>query len=95
MSSMIVAASVTWVAKLLDWLWFRPRKLEKILRKQGLNGNPYRPFLGDLRDMIKFMKADQSRTIELSDDVLPHIFSYYHQTIDKYGKNYQKYLFMY
>ncbi|EYU26263.1 hypothetical protein ABFS82_08G196500 [Erythranthe guttata] len=87
LTSIVVAASITWAVKLLNWVWFRPRKLEKILRQQGLNGNPYRPFLGDLGDMIKFMKAEQPKTIELFDDILPHIFAYYHQIVTKYGEN--------
>ncbi|KAK6132568.1 hypothetical protein DH2020_033670 [Rehmannia glutinosa] len=46
------AASITWALKLLNWLWFKPRKLEKFLREQGPNGNPYRPFLGVLEDFV-------------------------------------------
>ncbi|KAL7103825.1 hypothetical protein ACP275_08G203500 [Erythranthe tilingii] len=32
-------------------------------------------------------KAEKSKTIQLSDDTLPHIFGYYYQTIKNYGKN--------
>ncbi|KAI3465946.1 hypothetical protein Pfo_022609 [Paulownia fortunei] len=81
LTSIFVAASITWAVKLLNWLWFRPRKLEKLLRKQGLNGNPYRPFLGDFKDYIKVIKAEQRRSIKLSDDILPHIFAYYHEIL--------------
>ncbi|KAI3466001.1 hypothetical protein Pfo_022664 [Paulownia fortunei] len=87
LTSIVVAASVTLAVKLLNWLWFRPRKLEKFLRKQGLNGNPYRPFLGDLKDMFKIIKAEQPRSIELSDHILPHIFAYFHRILTKYGQN--------
>ncbi|KAI3466004.1 hypothetical protein Pfo_022667 [Paulownia fortunei] len=87
LTSMVVAASITWAVKLINLLWFRPRKLEKFLREQGLNGNPYRPFLGDLKDYIKVVKAEQPRSIKLSDDTLPHIFAYYHQILTKYGQN--------
>ncbi|KAI3466003.1 hypothetical protein Pfo_022666 [Paulownia fortunei] len=87
LTSIIVAAFAKWAVKSLNWLWFRPRKLEKFLRKQGLNGNPYRPFLGDLKDYIAVMKAHQRRSIKLSDDTLPHILAYYHQIYTKYGQN--------
>ncbi|KAI3466002.1 hypothetical protein Pfo_022665 [Paulownia fortunei] len=87
LASMVVAASVTWAVKLLNWLWFRPRKLEKFLRKQGLDGHTYRPFLGDLKDYVKVMKAEQARSIKLSDDTLPHMFGYYYQILTKYGQN--------
>ncbi|KAK6132447.1 hypothetical protein DH2020_033824 [Rehmannia glutinosa] len=88
LTSIVVAASITWALKLLNWLWFKPKKLEKFLREQGLNGNPYRPFLGDLKDLIRVKRAKQQRSIKLmSDDTLQHIFMYYHQTLTKYGKN--------
>ncbi|KAL7103826.1 hypothetical protein ACP275_08G203600 [Erythranthe tilingii] len=87
LTSILVAASVTWAVKVLNWVWFRPRKLEKFLREQGLNGKPYRPFLGDLKDYVTAVKSEQRRTIELSDDIIPHIFTYYHEIINKYGEN--------
>ncbi|KAK6132446.1 hypothetical protein DH2020_033823 [Rehmannia glutinosa] len=88
LTSIVVAASITWALKLLNWLWFKPRKLEKLLREQGLNGNPYRPFLGDLKDLIRVKKATQQRSIKImSDDIIQQIFAYYHQTVTKYGQN--------
>ncbi|KAL8046727.1 hypothetical protein ABFX02_08G192809 [Erythranthe guttata] len=87
LTSILVAASVTWAVKLLNWVWFRPRKLEKFLREQGLNGKPYRPFLGDLKDYVTAAKSERRRrTIKLSDDIIPHLFTYYHEIINKYGK---------
>ncbi|KAL8544469.1 hypothetical protein ACS0TY_004866 [Phlomoides rotata] len=85
--SIIVAASATWFVKLLDFLWFRPRKIEKILRNQGLDGSPYRPFLGDLKDYIRVIKEKQSRSIEFLDDILPHIYGYYHSILTNHGPN--------
>lgn len=82
--SMVVAA---WVAKLLNMLWFRPRKLEKFLREEGFRGNSYRPFLGDMKDYVKATETEQARSIGLSDDIIPHVFGYYHGIISKYGKN--------
>lgn len=32
---------------LVKWAWLRPKKLEKLLREQGLQGNPYRLLVGD------------------------------------------------
>ncbi|XP_057796024.1 cytochrome P450 CYP72A219-like [Salvia miltiorrhiza] len=87
LTSVVVAASIACAVNLLNLLWIRPRKLEKLLRNQGLNGNPYRPILGDTRDYAKAMKAQQLRSIQLSDDILPHVFGYFHTILDKYGPN--------
>ncbi|KAK6132444.1 hypothetical protein DH2020_033821 [Rehmannia glutinosa] len=88
LTTIVVATFIIWALKLLNWLWFKPRKMEKLLREQGLNGNPYRPFLGDLKDLIRVKNATQQRSIKLmSDDTLQHIFTYFHQTVTKYGQN--------
>ncbi|KAK6132571.1 hypothetical protein DH2020_033673 [Rehmannia glutinosa] len=86
LAPILILVSITMTVKVLNWVWFRPRKLERFLRKQGLHGNPYRVFLGDLKDFITVMKTEQPKTIELSDDVPPHIFPYYTNVMDKYGK---------
>lgn len=86
LTSIVVAALITYAVKLLNLLWLRPRKLEKLLRNQSLNGNPYRPFLGDAKDYAAAMKAEQLRSIQLSDDILPHIFGYFHTILKQYGK---------
>lgn len=77
-----VAASV----KLLNWMWFRPRKLEKFLRKQGVKGNSYRPVVGDLKDFIRASRAEQPKFIQLSDNIVPHIFPYHNAYLSNYGK---------
>ncbi|KAL8046731.1 hypothetical protein ABFX02_08G192825 [Erythranthe guttata] len=86
-TTLIVAVCAKWAVKLVNWLWFKPRELEKILRQQGLNGTPYRPFLGDVKNMMRLNEADKRKTINLSDDTSPHVFGYYYQIIAKYGKN--------
>ncbi|KAL7143514.1 hypothetical protein ABFS83_08G195900 [Erythranthe nasuta] len=86
--SLAMAASITCAAKLINFLWLKPRKLEKFLRNQGLHGTPYRPFIGDLKEMTKAIKAAQPKSIELSDeDTSPHIFAYYYDILKKYGNN--------
>ncbi|KAK4484639.1 hypothetical protein RD792_007228 [Penstemon davidsonii] len=87
LTSFLVLASITIAVKLLNWVWFRPKKLEKFLRKQGLDGNPYRLLLGDMNDLIKVIKSEQSKSIQLSDDLPSHIMPYYQQIIHKYGQN--------
>ncbi|KAH6771534.1 hypothetical protein C2S52_016337 [Perilla frutescens var. hirtella] len=86
-TSIVVAALVKWGVKLLNWVWFRPRKLEKFLREQGMNGTCYSPFLRDVRDCISSMTDEQPKTLQLSDDILPHLYRCYMQNLSKYGEN--------
>ncbi|KAF3685202.1 Cytochrome [Capsicum annuum] len=74
--------------KLLNWAWFKPKKLEKCLRKQGLKGNSYKLIFGDLKELSKSLEVAKSKPLNVSDDDLaPRLFPYYVETIKKYGKN--------
>lgn len=90
---LIVAPLVLlWTWKLLNWLWLRPKRIEKVLREQGLQGNPYKILVGDTREMIKMMMENAKSPIftnSLSDDkdVTPHIFTFIHHIYQKFGKN--------
>ncbi|MCD7462864.1 hypothetical protein HAX54_049552 [Datura stramonium] len=73
--------------KLLNWIWISPKKLEKCLRKQGLRGNSYRIFYGDIKEVSKSLnKVANSKPINLSDEIAPRIIPYYLDVIKKYGK---------
>ncbi|XP_060188678.1 cytochrome P450 CYP72A219-like [Lycium barbarum] len=79
---------LVYTLKVLNFTWFRPKKLEKILRQQGLSGNSYRLLRGDLKELSKSIKEAQSKpTNNLSNDIAPRIIPYFIQTISKYGKN--------
>ncbi|KAK6132572.1 hypothetical protein DH2020_033674 [Rehmannia glutinosa] len=86
LASILILVYITLTVKVLNWVWFLPRKLERFLRNQGLHGNPYRLFLGDMKDLLTVMKTEQPKTIELSDDIPPHILPYYQNIMAKYGK---------
>ncbi|KAH6785337.1 hypothetical protein C2S51_037792 [Perilla frutescens var. frutescens] len=85
--SILVAGLIAWGVKLLNWVWLRPKRLERLLRQQGLNGNSYRLLLGDMKDLISAVKHEQFKPIQLSDNLPPHIFPYFYQIIAKYGEN--------
>ncbi|XP_059284995.1 cytochrome P450 CYP72A219-like [Lycium ferocissimum] len=81
----IIFLVYTW--KVLNWAWFRPKKLEKFLRQQGLSGTSYRLLHGDLKELYKSIKEAQSKPInDLSNNIAPRIIPYFIQTISKCGK---------
>ncbi|KAE8124611.1 hypothetical protein FH972_019478 [Carpinus fangiana] len=47
----VVVLKSAW--RVLRWVWVRPKTLERCLREQGLTGNSYRLFFGDLKEISK------------------------------------------
>ncbi|KAI7756179.1 hypothetical protein M8C21_027752, partial [Ambrosia artemisiifolia] len=41
---------IFYIYRILNWLWFKPKKIEKFLKDQGLKGTPYRFLYGDLKE---------------------------------------------
>ncbi|KAL9145717.1 hypothetical protein ABFS82_13G061800 [Erythranthe guttata] len=85
--SILVVGLITLSAKFVNWVWIKPKKLEKLLRKEGLNGNPYKLLLGDMKQLISVMKEEQPKSIQFSDHLLPHILPHYHHNRTKFGEN--------
>lgn len=72
--------------RMVNWVWIRPRKIEKCFRKQGLNGHPYRTLYGDTKEMAKLTKQAKLKPMKLTDDILTRVLPFYHYTLNKYGK---------
>ncbi|KAI4357009.1 hypothetical protein L6164_000988 [Bauhinia variegata] len=84
----LVVSTVIWAWKFLNKFWLRPKRLEKLLRQQGLQGNPYRFLVGDTKQMVKMQKEAQSKPMnDLSDDITPRINAHLLHTLHKFGKN--------
>ncbi|KAK9085339.1 hypothetical protein Sjap_025750 [Stephania japonica] len=60
-----------WVAKVLIWVWWKPKKLEKLLREQGFNGTSHMFFFRDLRQLVSMTENALSKPINLSHNIVP------------------------
>ncbi|CAK8534859.1 unnamed protein product [Lathyrus sativus] len=83
----VLSITLVWAWSMLNWIWLKPKKLEKLLREQGLKGNPYRLLVGDIKDLLKIQKEASSKPMNLSDDIVPHVFPFAQQSVAKHGKN--------
>lgn len=84
--SIVAVTSVTTITiKVVNWLWLRPKKYEKLLKDQGFHGNPYRLLRGDMLEFAAMAKENRSKQIKLSDNVSFHALPYIHSIIKKYG----------
>ncbi|PHT43616.1 Secologanin synthase [Capsicum baccatum] len=71
----------------MNWVRFRPKKLEKLLRQQGLMGNSYRILYGDTKDLPGMVKEAMSKPMSLYDDnIAPRLVPFFLETIKKHGK---------
>ena len=82
-SFVLFLASMLW--RILNWLWFTPKKLEKLLRKQGFSGNSYRMLFGDMKEFSKMSKEAMSSPIEISDDIVPRVQPFTRQIVNNFG----------
>ena len=80
-----IIITVIWFWRVVNWVWLRPKRLEKCLRKQGLKGTSYKFLFGDLKESSKMIKEARSKPITLSDDVVPRVYPFVHLTVQKYG----------
>ncbi|KAL2497010.1 Cytochrome [Forsythia ovata] len=73
--------------KILNWVWFRPKKLEKCLRQQGFDGNSYKLLFGDFKEIMMMTKEAKSKPINFSNDIVPRVMPFIHKAVKKYGQN--------
>ncbi|KAK7335056.1 hypothetical protein VNO80_26826 [Phaseolus coccineus] len=84
---LILILVLIWAWRMLNWLWFTPKRLERLLREQGLEGNPYKFFVGDTNEIEKMKKEGFSKPMDLfSHDIVPRVFPFFHHTINTHGK---------
>ncbi|GER56191.1 cytochrome P450 [Striga asiatica] len=78
---------VVWLWQVFHWVWVEPRRLEKLLRKQGFKGNSYKLLHGDTKEIADMYRQVHSKPIGLHDDIMPRVMPFILKTINTYGKN--------
>nr|AZZ89572.1 cytochrome P450 monooxygenase [Lagerstroemia speciosa] len=84
----LLALALLWTScRVLNWVWLRPKRVERFLRRQGLSGSSYKFLSGDIKESMKMLTGTTSRPIGLYDDILPRVFPFEHQILNSYGKD--------
>jgi hypothetical protein len=74
--------------KFLKWAWLTPKKLEKMLKDQGLKGNPYKFLFGDFKELKNMAMEAKSKPMNLYDDDLPpRVLPIFDKIIKKFGNS--------
>ncbi|KAG5235301.1 cytochrome P450 [Salix suchowensis] len=75
LASIVCVAALRWAWGVLNWVWFRPKRVERCLRQQGFAGKPYRFLVGDWKESknsfmwigpkprVNIMNPDQIRDV--------------------------------
>ncbi|GMH14194.1 hypothetical protein Nepgr_016035 [Nepenthes gracilis] len=82
-----VVLMIKWVWRAVNWVWLKPKTLERYLRQQGLAGNSYRLLFGDMKDSFRLRNEAKSQPISFTNDYLHRVDPLLHRTIKNYGKN--------
>ncbi|KAF5740435.1 secologanin synthase-like [Tripterygium wilfordii] len=85
---LVFAAILTWSWRVLNWVWLRPKKLERQLRQQGTGGNSYRFLVGDVKEISFMSKQSKSKPIDFSDDIRNRVMPFQSRLLKQYGKNF-------
>ncbi|KAF8037809.1 hypothetical protein BT93_B0604 [Corymbia citriodora subsp. variegata] len=83
----VLAVLTTWAWRVVNWVWLRPKRLERLLRQQGLSGKPYTFLFGDLKENSLLLMEAKSKPFTVSDDIKPRLLPFLHQSSQKYGKD--------
>ncbi|XP_021773948.1 cytochrome P450 CYP72A219-like isoform X2 [Chenopodium quinoa] len=82
----VVLLNLLW--SILKWVWLKPKRLERCLRKQGFHGNSYRLLYGDTKDKERMLIEARSKPAMpyLSNDHLSRVLPFFQHTVNTYGK---------
>ncbi|XP_049387487.1 cytochrome P450 CYP72A219-like [Solanum stenotomum] len=86
-ATICVAVLLVYTWRVLNWAWFKPKKLEKYLRKSGLKGNQYKLLYGDFKELTNKFNEAKSKHIKFSDDIAQRIIPFFCDSINKNGKS--------
>ncbi|KAK1421472.1 hypothetical protein QVD17_23831 [Tagetes erecta] len=89
-SCAVIVVLYAW--KMIDKVWLRPKKLERILKKQGFNGNKYKLFFGDTKELFSQLSKSSSLNkhidIDNGEEVLSHVMAFPYQSLQKHGRSF-------
>nr|CAB3473658.1 unnamed protein product [Digitaria exilis] len=73
--------------RLLNQLWWRPRRLERALRAQGIPGTSYSFLTGDLKEYGRLNKEAWSKPLPLGcHDIAHRVTPFIHNLVQEHGK---------
>ncbi|KAJ0545453.1 putative secologanin synthase [Helianthus annuus] len=85
-TAIVTLVILRWGWKLLNWVWLKPKKLEKWLRGEGYKGNPYKLLMGDMIEFATTLKEGRLKASPITHDITSYTLPFDHRIISKYGE---------
>nr|XP_018679864.1 PREDICTED: cytochrome P450 72A13-like isoform X1 [Musa acuminata subsp. malaccensis] len=76
---LLLLACAVWA---LNCAWWRPRRQDRLLRAQGLQGTPYRFLRGDLKEDERLLAQALSKPMPLSHHIIPRVEPFLHAAMN-------------
>ncbi|KAF2287150.1 hypothetical protein GH714_038445 [Hevea brasiliensis] len=67
-------------------IWWKPKSLERKLKKQGVKGTPYKLLVGDMKNCIRMITEAWSKPINLTHQIVQRVDPFTLNIVQKYGK---------
>ncbi|KAI3696001.1 hypothetical protein L1987_79007 [Smallanthus sonchifolius] len=83
----VAAIFLFYIWRISNRLWFKPKKIEKFLKDQGLKGTPYKFMYGDLKEMVQMMSEAKSKPMNLTHDIAFRVSPFFHKTLTTLGES--------
>ncbi|KAL8267243.1 hypothetical protein R6Q59_004587 [Mikania micrantha] len=96
MEAISMSLSVVWMVVVtvmvnlwwfFNWVWLRPKRMEKGLREQGLAGNRYRFLFGDLKEVAQMTEQAKLQPVKLSESIVPRVIPFYYKSANIYEES--------
>lgn len=85
-SVIIVLLLAILILLLVNWVWIKPKRIERSFREKGFNGNPYTFFIGDFKSIgIAMNQVLTAKPIDPTHDDVPRVLPFHHFLAKTYG----------
>lgn len=66
-------------------IWWKPKSLERGIKRQGIRGTPYKPMIGDMKELVRAITKAWSKPIYLTHQIVPRVDPFTLDIVQKYG----------
>lgn len=81
--AIIQVISFAW--KLYCWVWLNPKRIEKCLSGQGIEGTPYKFIYGDIKEIAYANRVARSKPLDLSHKIVERALPFYSPLVQQSG----------
>ncbi|XP_038879714.1 cytochrome P450 CYP72A219-like [Benincasa hispida] len=74
------------VAKAFHSIWWRPKLVERQLKRQGIRGSSYKPMVGDVKEFVRMITEAWSTPMSLDHQIVQRVDPFTAVNAKKYGK---------